>query len=291
MLAEDPESADVILFVGSRDPLNSDIRRHALARRLPARSVLYDSNDRVIPFLRGIYPSIDRRDYDPARVRSSFYLRNAAATAITFTDPDKTPRYLYGFVGASCTHPIRSRLFALKSGAALLRDTTHDVGRGFGQQADVYDRYKAAYASELAAVRFVLCPRGVGTGSMRLFEAMRAGRAPVILSDGWVEMPGPCWERFSIRVAEKDAERLPEILSREEGRASTMGTIARAEWERWCSPDSAFQVLSGMASDLVDGDFVRERRAQVAAHCKVLRWRTLRYHVLGPSIRKWMRLP
>ena len=41
---------------------------------------------------------------------------------------------------------------------------------------------------------------------------MKSGRAPAIVSDDWEPPAGPDWESFSVRIAERDIERVPEIL-------------------------------------------------------------------------------
>jgi Exostosin family len=45
------------------------------------------------------------------------------------------------------------------------------------------------YITVLQQSAFILCPIGKGPSSMRIFEAMRAGRAPVIISDAWDPPP------------------------------------------------------------------------------------------------------
>ena len=65
------------------------------------------------------------------------------------------------------------------------------------------------YLSTLLDSRFVLCPRGYGTSSYRLFETMRLGRVPVIISDEWVPPLGPSWLNCSIRISEKRVRELP----------------------------------------------------------------------------------
>ena len=45
---------------------------------------------------------------------------------------------------------------------------------------------------------------------------MRMGRVPVILSDDWVEPIGPSWEKFSIRIRERDVDRIPAPLEKRE---------------------------------------------------------------------------
>jgi hypothetical protein len=92
----------------------------------------------------------------------------------------------------------------------------------------------------MKASKFVLCPRGLSVSSIRLFETMKTGRVPVILSDGWVEPPGPAWEKFAIRVREADLARLPQILEEREADAVRMGELARREWLEWFAEETAF---------------------------------------------------
>ena len=45
---------------------------------------------------------------------------------------------------------------------------------------------KRTDADFIRRTRFVLCPRGQGVSSIRLFEVMKSGRVPVIISDAFV---------------------------------------------------------------------------------------------------------
>lgn len=289
-LEDDPEAADVILFVGSRHPLHRDIRSHPLARRFPRRVVVYDSSDWVIPFFPGIYPSIQKRYYRSDRIWSGFYLRWSAAETISFTDPETVPRFLYGFVGSAATHDIRRRVLALRRSDALLRNTDKEPGRDYGQPQHVYDSYRAAYGNDLASVRFVLCPRGVGPGSMRVFEAMKAGRVPVIISDEWVEPEGPAWSSFSLRVRERDVEAIPRLLESTAAKAPEMGQRARAAWEDWFSPNVAFRSIATRATELTRTAWAIEWRSRKMAALQTLRWHSLRHYVAGPTGRRLLGL-
>ncbi len=90
---------------------------------------------------------------------------------------------------------------------------------------------------------FVLCPRGRGCGSIRLFEVMESGRVPVIISDDWVPPGGIDWDSFSIRVAEKDIDQLDEILREHLPRMIEMEITARRVWEEHFSIKSAFDYV------------------------------------------------
>jgi hypothetical protein len=69
---------------------------------------------------------------------------------------------------------------------------------------------------------------------------MRAGRVPVVISDGWVRPPGPDWDAFCLFVPEARVFDLPTLLEREEPRGPAMGALARKEWERWYSEENVF---------------------------------------------------
>jgi len=75
-LTDDPADADVILFVENCDPGRHylEVRRHPVYRAHHDRCFLFSRHDFPIPFLPGIYASINRRWHDPERTRSGFYL-------------------------------------------------------------------------------------------------------------------------------------------------------------------------------------------------------------------------
>lgn len=291
-VAATPDSADYLLFVGTRDVLYRDIRSHPLFRSFRFRSVVYDSNDRVIPLLPGIYPSIERRYFDARRTRSGFYLRWSDSRFVEYSEVGPSTRYLFAFVGSTETHPVRKKLLALRHPRGLVRDTSSEPGRGFGKSVAVYEDYRRRYGKELAAARFILCPRGAGVGSMRVFEAMKAGRVPIVISDDWVPPTGPEWETFSVRVAEDDAARIPDVLESIESRGSEMGALARREWERHFSPEAAFDTVYGWSCLLAQNCMsagMPERLSRGRACLQLLRPHFARYVVLPALLRPFRR--
>lgn len=82
----------------------------------------------------------------------------------------------------------------------------------------------------------MLCPRGPGTSSFRLYEVMQLGLVPVILSDRWVAPAGIPWDDCCVWIAESRVAEIPSILQDLEDRASAMGVRAREAWEQWCEP-------------------------------------------------------
>jgi hypothetical protein len=82
-------------------------------------------------------------------------------------------KYLFSFVGNSSNcASLRKRILKLKHAESLLEDSS-------SSQSDRDVRY----AEFLSKSKFVLCPRGLGPSTWRVFETMRAQRVPV--SDEW----------------------------------------------------------------------------------------------------------
>jgi hypothetical protein len=251
----DPDAADLILFVEYHpwhDPYFFDVLRHPLRRRYPQKCVLYTDADRVVPLIPTLAPSIERWQYRPARCRPFPYVtreyRNDAVEGGAL--PAAAPRrYLFSFAGASDTHPVRARILALRAPDARLIDT--GAQRAWLLQGEEKRRYEAAYVDACRDSAFVLCPRGAGPSSYRLYETMQLGRAPVVISDSWVAHEGPAWDSFCVRIAERDVERMPEILRARASEAAVMGERARLEWERWVAPRVALSRMVAVASDLL----------------------------------------
>ena len=128
----------------------------------------------------------------------------------------------------------------------------------------------------LAASHFLLCPRGAGLGSIRFFEAMAAGIAPVLISDGYVLPPGPNWGSFLIRVPERQISRLPELVEPYVNQAAEMGHSARQAFEQYFSIAREFDSIVELAAKALRHGPPAEavfRRQQVAM-IRNRRWKT-----------------
>lgn len=152
---------------------------------------------------------------------------------------------LFSFSGAAENNPVRTRMLELRSGNSLIIDTSAMSIKDRQRDGHVKkeDDYISGYVEMFSRSKFILCPRGIGTSSWRLFETIRAGRVPVIISDDWVAPEGPDWDSFSIRVAEKDVGCIPELLAERERDAEAMACAAREAWEEWFAEDVIFHRL------------------------------------------------
>ncbi|MCC5637253.1 glycosyltransferase family 47 protein [Nostoc sp. CHAB 5844] len=243
-LVSSPEDADIILFA-ELDGLGchfSDrlLLRHEYVKKYYQKCFLYTPVDKPIAFLPGLYSSIEQRYFDPARIRSCHYL-STHITKIPFKLlPYAKKDLLFSFVGSVYTHPIRAEIVKIIHPRGLC----HDVSQGgqvlWYQQQGAFSKYIIDYAELMSRSRFVLCPRGVGTSSIRLFEAMECGAVPVIISDSWIPPTGPNWEKFSLRIPENQIAEIPSIIESYEHRSEEMGQLARQAWENWFADEVSF---------------------------------------------------
>lgn len=289
-LVDSPDAAELVLLCGAfaNDP--AYLLDHPLYRSMPERCALYTCEDPYLPLAPGVYAS-PRRGLSTAtgRVRchgyaSSFGLHENAAVAST--EPAATAaekRYLFSFVG-SANSALRRRLIARFRDlpAAYVTDSQSSY-QHFDVAAPARQQGQRQYVEVLRASHFALCPRGRGTGSLRLFEVMRLGVAPVLLADAYVLPRGPAWESFLVRIPERRMAALPEILSREAPTSGRRGEMARAEWERWFAPDVLFDgVVDAAAEALVAGRWVdwlyRRTTAATVARYRLRLWASQTVH-------------
>ncbi len=233
--------ARMVLFVGSSQRALQDVRASPYYREHLTKCFVVHSGDEPLPTLPGIYASVPRCWYDPFVHRAGFYLRTAV-DASNEGFADLVPRHLFSFVGAGANHPVRAAILALRSTDGFLLDSALHPATP--------ELAKERFMESLRSSQFVLCPRGGGTSSFRIFETMMAGRVPVIIADDWVEPLGPHWPDFSVRVLERDVSQLPSLLKLQEPRARQMGREARKSWETWFSQQTAGPTLLNWLQEL-----------------------------------------
>lgn len=256
-----PDEADLILLCGSfsRDP--HLLTRHPLYRRSPQKCAVYTGDDRYFALAPGVYTS-PRRGLSTriGRVRSHAFaasygrhanqaVREATRSPDAWREHDKT--LLFSFEG-SATSRLRRRLFALRFDQRITRldDTTRTYSH-FDHDGEGRAAGQARYVDTMLSSRFALCPRGVGTGTLRLFESMSLGVAPVLLSDHYVLPRGPDWETFLFRLPERRVPHLESSLRAFTDTAVDRGLRARSAWETWFAPEVLFDHLVDAAFDTV----------------------------------------
>jgi hypothetical protein len=252
-LTEDPEEADIILFaeMGMVGKFAEIVRAHTYYRRFPGKCFLFDSGDFFFPTVPGIYASLTTDQYRAGHVRSGFYLYVIENPFIGFRPLSGREKYLASFVGSKDAHPVREKFFEFGRNDIHVKDTSSYSGKTtyHGEPAE-RARFWEEYAESMTNAKFSLCPRGRGASSIRLFESMKMGRACVILSDAWQPNDFVDWNAFSIRIAERDAHRVPEILDLNADSAGEMGGRARQVWEEHFSEQVRFHRVVELCLDI-----------------------------------------
>ena len=127
----------------------------------------------------------------------------------------------------------------------------------------------------IADSKFVLCPRGFGASSIRIFEVMSLGRVPVIISDQWQPSPGIPWEELCVFIPEKDIDRIPTILCYLEGEAQMMGKLAQEAFNKFFAPNVFFeQLLTSLVSNYSGCEFAIG--SNLLRAWRALGWREIR---------------
>ncbi len=254
-LVDNPDHADLIVLCGSwtMEGLSSLITANPLVRRYPSKCVVYSDDDAYLPLLPGVYCSPKSGfSVRKGRVQCYSYIVRHIQKGNPFVAPlaeQRSRDLLFSFQGAT-TSLVRKRLFKMNfhRNDVVIEDTTFHTN---WVPAATRSKQQKLYVETIARSHFVLCPRGGGSGSFRLFEVMRMGAAPVLISDRYVLPAGPDWSSFLIRIPEKDIARLPSILEPHRAESTIRGRRAKEAWDRWFSTEQEFnQIISRCRSTL-----------------------------------------
>lgn len=256
-IVSDPCAADLILILGSSALDPQQLLEYEPYKAFPDRCAIYTEEDDYLPLLptvhtnarSGLHTRIGRV-FNYAHITRNGRHQNRFIGETTSAVPigaTAQKQYLFSFLGGS-TSILRKRLFNLKFNRSdVLIENTSSYWHWDNSQSGRDDRQRR-YAETVAASHFVLCPRGAGAGSSRFFEVMAAGVAPVLLSDEYALTPGPAWDRFLIRVQERDIARLPAILEPLLSTAAERGRLARQAFDEYFAIDREFDCIVDLAA-------------------------------------------
>lgn len=245
VVCDDPALADIVAFIGAARVNFSDITSSSIYKKYRDKAVIFYSGDYSVPIIPGVYTCLENRLTNRYRktLLAGFYLRVTDNSSMDIDEDIDDAEYLFSFVGNAKNHPVRERICKLPPFRAYLRDSSVNARQQDDGVAEKNRDRGELYRNVMANSKFSLCPRGLGVSSWRLFETMRAGRVPVIISDDWVAPKGPRWESFSLRIRESQVASIPDVLMRHESQAVELGATARKEWESWYSRDVVFSTL------------------------------------------------
>ena len=267
-LVEDAESADIILLGDAREEERGRrILANPLLRKWPEKCFSLCDQDHPVLVNRGVYSSASKMLFGFGRMRAGIY----AAYPDVFQNPfvlnhsfdtarPVRKRFLFSFVGRN-SHSCRARLFGMRfeRSDVLINDSSaFDLWHG-DRSSTAHSARQKYYYDILLASKFAICPRGAGTGSLRLLECLRLGIAPVIISDEWVFPAGPDWKRFALVVRCREIDRIEEKIVECEPRHAEMGWAARQAYEDYFSETSYFNFVIENCRSMLERQWIRER--------------------------------
>ena len=252
ILTESRRNAEVIVYPSPPwpDPEARDLLKTFRPRDL-RRTYVFSQHDVPLPWAPGMYASLPASRARPG-FTGGFYVAHhhrepGGIGGDLEAARDYEPHILWSFMGTFSNAPVRRRLAEINDPDGLVRDTQYfsDVIRWHWAETHRVEGREAfaSYAESLGRSAFVLCPRGCGPASIRLFEALQVGRCPVIISDEWLPPPFVDWNSCTIRVPEARVQELPAILRERHDEAAQLGREARKVWERFFAPEHQLRTI------------------------------------------------
>ncbi len=274
-LAAEPSDADIIIFVDNHfypEWRLDTLLEHPFLQRFPERCMVYDERDNPWSGLPGVYVSMSAKRFDPSLHRAWSYYRLPLHTVPPAT---VAPDLLFSFMGSpshptSGGHGTRREIILLRDDRALIEDTSGFLFYDSRGDPAAHAARQRRFAEIIGRSKFVLCPRGAGTSSFRMYEVMRAGRVPVIIADQWVAPIGPDWPKFSIRLGQDAIGQVPDLLRQREADWEGMAAGAVAAYRQWFAPDVSFHHIVEQCRSIMDGG------SRIDLHLLAARYRRLR---------------
>lgn len=264
-LVEKPESAQIILVAahGNEISIIDYIRSgvdHSVISAFPEKSFSISFRDHPIIFHHGVYESPVSGFWSQGRVVPGFYqLSGTLNPEVHERRPDiSEKKFLASFIGRN-SHPCRSHLFAqhFRRHDVFIEDSS-SFNMWAQCQDDEKNKHLKRYGHVLRSSKFALCPRGSGTGSIRLFEALKSGIAPVVISDDWIPPQDPLWHEFCLTLPEKQIDQLEALLEQEEHTSSERGMLAYRYYKKLLAPESYIDYIYHHVNSLRDKQKIPE---------------------------------
>jgi hypothetical protein len=242
-----PETADLILVVDIFEAdLYAGLRHNRVWQQWPEKSFVYYEGDSPPNFLHGLHSSARKTLSAAGRFQACAY----PVHQLCYPNPGPAaeelaamPKDLLCSFTGRASHRVRRQLLRQNFDRGDVR--VEDTSEYYHFRADPENRADAhrRYWQLAARSKYALCPRGAGTSSMRIFEMMEAGIAPVIIADDWLPPLGPSWEEFALIVPETEINLIYDKVKCHESEYVDRGRLARLAWEQHFSPEKYWSFI------------------------------------------------
>lgn len=265
-----PDKAQFIVF--GNDQVDY-VTASPLYAQWPHKSVCISETDTPTFLLPGLYAANAKSFLSEGRAETISYLISARTKAnqeLKKLDLDAVEKtYLYSFMGASNSW-ARKHLFRLAPQRPDTLVESTDAYNHWTSTDEEFERRRAnrqRYADVMARSKYTLCPRGCGLSSLRLFEAMSLGVAPVIISDRWRPIADIDWN-FAIFIKERDIKRLDDIMRSHQDEWRERGEQGRLIYEATLAPDRVQSLVHRQLARL-EGRAVAKSEAAIRLAAKI----------------------
>jgi hypothetical protein len=245
---DDPDAADFILVTGfdDRDRFRA-LRKNRIWRKYPEKSFGLFEGDNAPRYLHGLYCGVPRKWNAAGRFGGLAYRWHQQIF------PNPVPRvervratekdFLFAYVGRT-SNAVRKRLLTVcRDMPGVHVEDSSGSYEHFGIQRKDRQSRQDRYWGIMSRAKYGLCPAGAAPSSVRLFELLEAGIAPVVIADQWVPPHGPDWDRFCLRVPESRIGEINTLVKAIEPQFEERGRLAREAWERFFSRERYFDFL------------------------------------------------
>lgn len=264
-LTNSPESADIILVGNAREEnWGEKMLGHDLVSKYPDKCFSLSQYDHPLFLNRGIYTNNTKSIRTLGRVRTGSYALNPDKFLNPYveshvpSDQDYVQKeYLLTFIGRR-SHRVRNTIFHLKFERQDIFVEDSSAFRLWAPESEEKQERQKYYYDKLLRSKFSLCPRGSGTNSIRIFESMQLGIAPVIISDEWIFPKGPRWNEFSIVIKAKHVRNLAKIVQSYEENYEQMGRLARKAFDEYFAKGVYFNYVVDSCLDIMNTQRIPE---------------------------------
>lgn len=270
--SDNPDDAELILIALP----GNDIPFHQFAKSFLKLNLTQTHLDKAfavslrrakhIFLMRGVYESASRRGMGfSSRIKSGAFTEKAFNTLIERSPlPNaktciQKKKYLFSFIGRNC-HPVRDAIFQLTPHRTdVLIEDSSDFDVWSNNKSDDFDERLLSYTKAIQSSKYSLCPRGYGASSIRLFESMKLGVCPVIITDEWKLPEGPDWNACSLIISEKQVNNLEKLISQREEDYLELGINAAKTYNQYFSKKTHFNWIVGTCLSIQESQKIPER--------------------------------
>lgn len=226
-----------------------------------------NTDDAAAGLLRGLYTCLRRSRFDPTmHAAVPFVAQPNAEIAGMAGTPRPPARLLATWRGnPKSNRKLRQGLIDLYGDSPVFQVESTDSWLDHGPEEQRH------YVELLRSGKFSLCPGGWAPASMRIFESMALGVAPVLIADEFVEPKGPDWASVALRVPEAELSSLQAWLEARADDYLAIGERAAQAWQAHFRYDRLMGYYADALLTLIQGN---PKDGSMAA--EVARWRSSR---------------